>query len=153
MYLIQDLHLSQFTQLCATLTILTITPEQHIKTSLVSRNSVIMAPRRDRFVCWCQMFCSPQWPRCCCTWMSLGRVPARCLAPCFWCCCWARCTARLCPLSPAGGPRAVQLPAAPPAPLADGGAVLIVRHCTLICLYKHTLTSWQVHKLPHYSHK
>jgi len=39
--------------------------------------------------------------------------------------------------SPAGGPRAVRRPAAPPALLADGGCVLIVRRRTLIRL-KHT---------------
>lgn len=103
------------------------------KTSLVSMNSDIMNPLRDHFVC--QMFCSPQWQPWCCTWRSLGQVPARCLGPCVWCCCWALCTARLCRLSPAGGPRAVQLPAAPPALRAEGGGFLIVRHCTLICLY------------------
>lgn len=140
-----------YIQLCATLNVLPITLEQHRKTSLVSINSVLMAPLRDRFVCCCQMFCSPQWQQWCCTWRSLGHVPARCLGQCVWCCCWVPYTARLCRLSPAGGPRAVQLPAAPPALLADGGGFLIVRHCTLILIYKHTLTSWHMHKLPHYT--
>lgn len=103
-----------------------------------------MAPLRDRFVCCWQMFCSPQWQQWCCTWRSLGRVPARCLDPCVWCCCWVPFTARLCRPSPAGGPRAVQLPAAPPALRAGGGGCLIVRHCTLICLHQHTLTSWHI---------
>lgn len=80
-----------------------------------------MVPLRDRFVCCCQMFCSLQWQQWCCTSRSRGRVPARCLGPCVWCCCWVPCTARLCRLSPAGGPRAVQLPAAPPALHAEGG--------------------------------
>lgn len=105
---------------------LPITPEQHRNTSLVSMNSVIMAPLRDRFVCCCQMFCSPQWQQWCCTSRSLGRVPARCLGPCVCCCCWVPCTARLCRLSPAGGPRAVQLPAAPQALRAEGGGF---SHC------------------------
>lgn len=89
-----------------------------------------MSPLRDCFVCCCKMFCSPQWQRCCCTSRSLGRLPARCLDPCVWCCCWVPCTARLCRLSPAGGPQAVQLPAIPPAPRAEGGSFLIVRRCT-----------------------
>lgn len=140
--------------ICATTNMLPITPEQHRKTSLVSMNSVIMSPLRDRFVCCCQMFCSPQWQQWCCIWRSLGRVPARCLGQCVWCCCWVLCTARLCRLSPAGGPQAVQLPAAPPPALrAEGGGSLIVRHCIHICLYKHTLTSWHMNKHPHHAHR
>lgn len=117
---------------CATINMLPIIPAQHRMTSLVSMTSVIMAPLRECFICCCQMFRSPQWQQYCCTWRSLGRVPVRCLGPCVWCCCWVPCTARLCRLSPAGGPQAVQLPAAPPALRAEGGGFLIVRHCTLV---------------------
>jgi len=109
----------------------------HTEASLIGMNPVVMAPLGDRLVCCCQMFCSFQWQQWCCTWRSPGPAPARCSGPCVWCCCWAPCTARLCRPSPAGGPRAVRRPAAPPALLADGGCVPIVRRRTLIRL-KHT---------------
>lgn len=109
-------------------------PAQHQKTSLVSMNLAVTAPLRDYFICCCQMFCFPQWQQYCFTWRSLGRVQAKCLGPCVWCCCWAPFTARLCRPSPAGGPQAVQIPAAQAALRAGGGGLLIVRHRTLVCL-------------------
>lgn len=119
-----------------------IIPAQDRETSLVSTTSALIATLRDCFICCCQMSLSPQWQRSCCTARSPGRVPVRCLGPCVWCCCWVPCTARLCRPSPAGGPQAVQPPAAPPALHAGGGAFLIVRHRTLICLQQNTLTTW-----------
>lgn len=146
---------SQFT-LSATINVEPIIPMQRRKPLLVSMDFVLMTSLRANCTCCCQMFCSPQWQQYCCTWRSLGRVPVRCLGQCVWCCCWVPCTARLCRRSPAGGPRAVQLPAAPPALCAEGGGfsrcqaphapLLSAAHAYLLaqthCIHKWTLRPW-----------